>query len=124
MSALRPHQFASVMMRRQVMLAEIEQKVREMQRDSAILATSLRAAVPKRLRRFVREQEVVEVLLKFGACSDRYGYNLPGLQSYKSVARAVEELREAWKDNVIITMDDPGENGRVSIRYFAAPHIY
>lgn len=124
MSDLEPFQFARVRDQQLSIVADVQKVLSLAWRESSILATSLRAAVPQRLRRFVREQDVVDILLTYGLFSSRYDYGLRGLQSYKSVARAIEELRIAWKDNVTITIDDPGEHGRVSIRYFVTPHIY
>jgi len=124
---LDPFRLASALSDRIRTLSEFERQRQDQAEAEARLATALLEAIPPEntsLRRFVREQQVIEVLLMYGKYSDRYGYNLPGLRNYKQVAAAVEVLRSVWKDNVIITIDEPGEQGRVSIRYFVAPHIY
>jgi hypothetical protein len=123
-ATLDSFRFSRLMSDRHILFAEFQAKMRKQQEAEEKFAKDLLAVVPKRLRRFVREQEVIEVLLKYGTYSDRYGYNLPGLRTYESVLTAIKELRAAWKKNVVITIDAPGENGRVSIRYFVAPHIY
>ncbi len=124
MTTFDSFRFSRLMSDRHSLFAEFQAKMHKQQEAEEKFAKDLLAAVPKRLRRFVREQGVIEVLLKYGSYSDRYGYNLPGLGTYESVLTAIKELRTAWKKNVVITIDAPGEIGRVSIRYFVAPHIY
>ena len=124
MSELKPYAFASLVQDRLRLTTEVAEKFRRQQEAEAKFAEALQLAVPKHLQTFVRDCGIIETLLQFGKYSDRYSYNIRGLQSYKSVAAAIEELQKAWKDNVVITMDGPGERERVSIRYYAAPHIY
>lgn len=120
--ALVSYQVSGYFTQRLSALAEFELAMDRVGQVEDILKTDLHSSVPERLRTFVEDQGVIDNVLKYGVFCDRYGYNIDGLKTYKSLKVALDELQVAWQKNIRIQLDPPGESGRVSIRYDATPH--